>query len=316
MRYKGFAAWLALVTSGATAVIGCNKDNDSTATESAAPEPSKPEEVAVMGQYAEAFNALIDKPQACLDEYFQRIPAEGPVAGEQYRLFARHSLAAPALNTAKSRIAAASKEAPKSLKHLEPLANAALADLERAVAHFSEVHKYYDSESYRDDEGAKGQELHQEMVKLAQAYRTSISQFEAALAEVEERHNEAELKKYEKDKGYSYWFRAFNFEANRLVKASDNERFREQHKAFETAYRGLKAFSDSKQGELHATFKSYLNQAESLHSTALKASRAIAEPKPNPAAISRLRDDLIDDYNTVVSVTNALYQLEANELLK
>lgn len=318
MRNRSVAALslLMLATSGLVSLAACDKTKEAPAEENAAAEPVKAEELATMGHYADAFNAMIDKPQACFDEYFKHVPAEGPVTGQRYRLFARHSMAEAGLSTAKTRLAAASNQAPESLGHLEPLAKAALADLERVVKLFAEVHKYYDSESDADDQGAKGRELHKQMVTLADSYRENIDRFEAALSEVEQRHNQAELEKYEKDKGYSYWFRAFNFQANQLLKASDKQRYAQIFENLETVHRGLKSFVESREGEVHATFKAYLNQADRLHSTALKTSRAMREPKPNDAAISKLRGQLVDDYNSVVSVTNALYELESNSLLK
>ncbi len=307
---------LVLATNGLTWFSGCDKPKNEPAAAEAESEPSPAQELTTRAHYADAFNAMIDKPQACFDEYFKHIPTEGPVAGNRYRLFARHSLAERNLTTAKTHIAEAGKQAPESLRHLEPLAKAPLADLERVVALFSEVHKYYDSESYLDDQGAKGQELHKQMVTLADSYRANIDRFEAALSEVEERHNQAKLKRHEKDKGYGYWFRAFNLQANKLLKASETDRYAELFGDLEATHKQLRSFAASRGGDLHTTFKTYLSQADRLHSTALKASRAMREPKPNPAIISKLQEQLVDDYNSVVAVTNALYELEANELLK
>lgn len=306
---------LLLATTGVMS-LACDKSKDSSGAEAPATTPEDAEELAAMGHYAEAFNAMVAKPQECFKEYFKHIPKEGPEVGKRYRLFPRHTMAASGLSTAKTQIDEANEKASDKLEHLEPLAKAALSDLEQAVSLYADVHKYYDSESYKDDQGAKGQELHQKMVQLAESYRGHIDRLEAALSEVERQQAQRELELYEKDKGYSYWFRAFNFEANQLLRATEKDRYAKAFGELDKAYAGLKSFSDSKQGDLNTAFKAYLGQADRFHSTAVKTSRALGASEPDEEAVANLQGDLVDNYNNIVGVTNSLYQLEANQLLK
>lgn len=307
---------LLLVTFGGVAV-GCDKSSEgSSGSETAAETPDNAEELATMGHYAEGFNALIGKPQQCFEEYFKHIPEQGPEPGKQYRLFPRHSLATTALDTAKKQFADGKGKAPEKLTHLEPLANSAVTDLEQAVAVFADVHKYYDAESYKDDQGAKGKELHQKMVQLSKSYRSHIDQLESALSEVERQQAQRELAQHSKDKGYSYWFRAFNFEANQLLRATDKERYAKVFADLDKAYTGMKSFTEAKQAELNTAFKAYAGQVDRFHSTAVKTSRAMNDAEPNSEGVANLRSQLVDNYNNIVGVTNTLYELEANALLK
>jgi hypothetical protein len=109
--------------------------------------------------------------------------------------------------------------------------------------------KYYDAENFKNDAGAKGKELHAKMVSLAKSYQTGLEKLESALSEVERHQTLEELKKHEKDKSYSYWFRAFNFDANQLLKAVDKDRFAKAMSQLQVSYSFLKSFSDAVRGQ-------------------------------------------------------------------
>lgn len=296
---------------------GCSKLSKTLSEKGDAAAPAvSDQDMSVMGHYAEGFNTIIGKPHECITEYMSKVPEDGPEAGKKYQLFPRHNFASSALDTAKKQFAEAKKDASSKLEHLGPLADAALADLEQIVSTFGEVHKYYDAENFKDDEGKKGKELHEKMVKLAGSYQANMEKLENALSEVERQQTLAELKKYEKDKSYSYWFRAFNFEANQLLKAVDKARYEKSFAKLEEVYASLKGFADGKGDQVHASFKAYMTQVERFHSLAVKASRTFAESPDNAEAISKHHDDLIGAYNTLISVSNSMQQLEANDLLK
>jgi hypothetical protein len=314
MKYYTIPSLALVLILGAS---GCSKLNKvlPEKEDSAAPAVSD-QDMSVMGHYAEGFNTIIGKPHECLTEYMSKIPEEGPEAGKKYTLFPRQNFASTALDAAKKQFAEAKKGASSKLTHLGPLADAAVADLEQIVATFAEAHKYYDAENFKDDGGAKGKELHEKMVKLAGSYQANMEKLENALSEVERQQTLAELKKYEADKGYSYWFRAFNFEANQLLKGVDKARFEKSFAKLNEIYSSLKGFADGKGDQLNATFKAYMTQVERFHSIATKASRTFAETPDNAEAIAKHHDDLINAYNTMINVSNSMQELEANNLLK
>ncbi len=269
-----------------------------------------------MGLYAEGYNVLIDDPQECLSEYFDDVPQEGPQEGEKYRFFPAHTRGTIELGKVKTSFEQAASAAPDELKHLDPLAKDALKQLEAACATFAEVHKYYDAEDYKEDEGKKGKELHAKMLAAATSSHDSLEKIETELSKIEEQHSKKELAEFEKDKDYSYWFRAFSFESKKLLGVTDSASFEKKFNEMDKVYSGVKAFSDKKGDGQNAAFKSFVGQADRFHSTAKKLGRALKEAEPNPQVLQNESSQLTSAYNSLVSIGNSLRQLEANNLLK
>ncbi len=269
-----------------------------------------------MGLYAEGYNTLIDDPQDCLSEYFDDVSQEGPEAGKKYHFFPAHTRGNIELGDVKKSFDQAAAAAPGELAHLAPLATDAHKQLTEACSTFGELHKYYDAEDYKEDEGKKGKELHEKMLKIAASSQASLEKLEAELSKIEEQHSKEELAKFEKDKSYSYWFRAFSFESKKLLGVSEAAAFEKKFSSVDEAYTGLKAFSDKQGDGQNAAFKSFVSQADRFHSTAKKLGRAMKEAEPNPQTLQNESSQLTSAYNSLVSVGNSLRQLEANQLLK
>lgn len=155
-----------------------------------------------LGHYAEGFNALIGDPQECVKEYFS-VPQDGPEPDKKYRIFPRHNSAEPKVAQVKKAFAEAASAAPEGMKHVAPLAADALKNVESFIGTFKEAHKYYDSESFKDDQGKLGKELHARLTKAADDYRASIEKLETELGKLEEKQTAAELAEFQDDKGYS-----------------------------------------------------------------------------------------------------------------
>jgi hypothetical protein len=278
--------------------------------------PGSDAEQATMGRYATGFNVLIGDPKKVIDEYFDDVPVEGPKPDEKYRLFPAHTRASIELEKARQSFDEAAKSAPDDLKYIAPLATTAVADIKKTIGVFEEAHKYYQAEDFKDDEGKKGKELHQQMVAASKAAEKSLDKLSDALSEVEEREAKKELARFEADKGYSYWFRRFNFEANKALKVTKSEGFKKAFSGIDAQYTAVKGFADGKGDALNATFKAYVGQVERFHSTAKKLSRAYAEAEPKASEIGQLRSQLVSAYNGLVSTGNSMRELEANDLLK
>lgn len=269
-----------------------------------------------MGMYAEGYNVLIDDPQKCLSEYFDDVPEEGPQPEEKYRFFPAHTRGTIELGKVKTSFEQAASAASDELKHLEPLAKDALKQLEGACTTFSEVHKYYDAEDFKEDEGKKGKDLHTKMLAAASGTHGALEKLETALSKIEEKQSQKELAQFEKDKDYSYWFRAFSFESKKLLGVTDAAAFDKKFTAMDKVYTQVKAFSDKKGDGQNAAFKSFVGQADRFHSIAKKLGRALNEPEPNPQVLQNESTQLTSTYNSLVSIGNSLRQLEANNLLK
>ena len=266
-----------------------------------------------MGHYAGGFNALISSPQEMIKRYMNEIPQEGPQDGKAYHLFPEHTSAETKIGEAKKEFAEAAKAAPESLKHLEPLATATIADIEKVAAVYKSVHGYYQAEDFKDDKGAKGKQLHADFLKASSAFREDIDKLENALNDIEGKQADEELKEYADKNTYSHQFRFFNRQANKLINTKP-EGFLAAYPAVESAYTALDAFTQSKSPP-QPTFKAYQGAAERFFADVKKLKRAV-EAKEKEEQIDSIRDSMTSNYNSLVSLSNSLRQLEASNLLK
>ncbi|HEY3498075.1 MAG TPA: DUF3829 domain-containing protein [Polyangiaceae bacterium] len=309
-------SWMLMTAALVTGIAGCKKiegmadavkaqANGDPAKSSAAKQS--------MGHYAEGFNALISSPQEMVKRYMNEFPQEGPEDGKKYHLFPQHTSAETKIGEAKKEFAAAAKSAPDSLKHLEPLATATVADIEKVAAVYKSAYAYYQAEDFKDDKGAKGKQIHADFLKASAAFRENIDKFENALSEIEGKQADEELKEYADKETYSHQFRFFNRQANKLINAKP-EGYLAAYPAVESAYTGLETFAKAK-GAAQPAFKSYADAAERFFAEAKKLKRGI-EAKDKEEQLDSIRDTLTSNYNTLVNISNSLRQLEANNLLK
>jgi hypothetical protein len=309
-------SWMLVTAALVAAMPGCKKiagiAGDAVKGQSNDPAKSSAAREA-MSHYAEGFNALISSPQELVKRYYSEFPQEGPEDGKKYNLFPQHTSAELKIAEAKKEFAAAAKSAPDSLKHLEPLATATVADIEKVATVYKSAYGYYQAEDFKDDKGAKGKQIHTDFLKAAAAFRENIDKFETALSDIEGKQSDEELKEYADKDTYSHQFRFFNREAQKLINAKP-ENFLTAYPAVEAAYTGLDTFSKAK-GAAQPAFKSYADAAERFYGEAKKLKRAV-EAKEKEEQLDSLRNSLINNYNTLVNISNSLKQLEANNLLK
>ncbi|WP_437913700.1 DUF3829 domain-containing protein [Sorangium sp. So ce302] len=304
---------LVLVTAGAPAckkIAGMATD----AVQGSSNDPAKSSTaVEAMGHYATGFNALIGDPQDMIKNYYREFPESGPVEGKKHHLFPKHTSAEGKIAEAKKEFAAAAKIAPDSLKHLEPLASATVTDIEKVAVTYKSVHGYFQAEDFKDDKGAKGKTLHTQFLQEAAAFREDIDKFETALSEIALKQAEEELKEHTDKNTYSYQFRYFNHQANELVSVK-RDGFLALYPTVETAYNELQAFTKGK-GTPQATFKAYADAADRFFAEAKKLKRGI-EGKEKEEQLDSISESMTSNYNNLVSLSNSLRSLEANNLLK
>lgn len=269
-----------------------------------------------VGSYTKGFNLLIEEPQKVIEEYFSKIPKEGPEPDKKYALFGRHTFAEPKLAEVKKAFEEGDKNATDDVKHLGPLASACSADIEKVLQIFKDAHQYYNAEDYKDDKGAKGKELHEAFVKASESFMQNLEKFESALSVIEEKQLAEELKQYEASKSYGYYFRLYNQKANNLLKViRKKDAYLAAYPEVEKAHADLTAFANGK-SDLHVSFKGYVAQADSYLAAAKKFRRALEEASPKPEELERNHEALVNAYNNMISTSNALRELEANNLLK
>lgn len=301
---------LALVL--ALSLIACKKDNSTTGDSARE----------AMGLYAKGFNTLIAEPKQMVTEYFDNLP-DGPQPDSKPKLFPRQNFGTSKISEAREAFAAAKKAAPASLANLAAPADEALVAIDKIAVAFTAAHKYYDAENYKDDSFAKGRELHGQMVEAAKQFHGALEKLEDGLSVIEDQQAQDELKKYAGERGYSYWFRAYNIEAKKFLTAVERAKSPEQRAALATAFAPMQQADEelaklvtAKGAKLNTTFKAYVGAASRYHASGVKLLRLVKEPTPDETSISRELDALVSGYNNLVSMANTLYELEASDVLK
>jgi len=267
--------------------------------------------------YTEGFNTLVDRGVPCANEYGEKVPETGPEAGKTYRFFPHCRNAEATLPTLKTTFANAAEKAPDALKPLAGSADATLSAFAALLAASADTVKYYESEGFKDDQGAKGKELHQRMAGATAAFREGMGKLEGGLSVIEDKRALAELASLGGDKGYAYWYRKASYDANKLLKVKPNDA---AAIAAGTAELGVsaaefKAFAAGKGAGLQPTFKGFADAYDRFDSAAQRFARS-AKAEEKPARLEQEYGQLVQAYNTMVSLANALREVEANGLLK
>ena len=314
---------LSLTVACALSLAGCKKDQSATGQPAAA----------TMGSYAEGYNELTDRIKEVISSYERAFP-DGPEAAFKARI-KPHLFTVPMLSRslakAKASFDQAKASAPESMALLGKQADALLAAAEPVAALWGEVNKYYDAETYKDDQFAKGNELHAKMTAAIRTYRTAVAALSTSLDKIEDEQAVSELKKYESEKGYSYWFRKFTMDAKKFVSAAQAIDHPEQLPSLAAAWEPLAAthaelakFVASKGPSINQSFGAYAGAAERFDTTGQKLVRAAkqatdADEKTATDAVEtaqRELESLVSAYNSLVSIGNSLYKVEDVDALK
>ncbi len=303
-------AALVFVIVGFTAA--CKKDQSATGADSKK----------AMGLYAQGFNALLDDPSRLIAGYFSAMPTGEPPDGRGPGL-SDASFATSKLKDARTSFAAANEAAPESLK-LGPAAEAAITSAEAAVALYETAYKYYQAESFKDDKGAKGKQLHAQLTAASTTFDAAMSTLGASMETIEDAQMTDEVAKYAGDKGYGYWFRFYTQQAKHVVlqvtrahSAADLAKAVTAIKALAPHDQGLAGFVSSKGPKLSSTFKNYVDRASAFQAETAKLVRLIEAGKTlEDNDVSHAADSVIGAFNGLIQMGNALYQVEAVDNLK
>jgi hypothetical protein len=112
----------------------------------------------------------------------------------------------------------------------------------------------------------------------------------------------ADLKLYEPDRGYPYWYRLTNEHVHLVIHAKDPAAHDRALAAFQRVHRDLQAFIQSKGNALHPSFRMYAGHVDSFAKTA--------------ATRDRPRGQLLEAHHYVLAATSNLTLLEENDRLK
>jgi tetratricopeptide (TPR) repeat protein len=270
-----------------------------------------------VGHYVDGYNSLIDKiGGSVIKTYFRAVPESGPTEMSKNLLFPEQNFVSRDLSEAKKSFADAKAASPASLERLAGLADEFLDACQAVTDTYAEAQKYYAAENYKDDQGARGKELHQKMLQETDRYREAVAKFDAALDEIEDQQLAEELKQHEGNKNESYWFRKMLSETKRLLTTVEGaENPGELEPAFaraEQANTEFAKFVADKGGKakLPQVFQSFVDQTDNFFVVATRLRRECRSEKPDGAKIDSDKEALVTAYNVVVQLGNALYEVE------
>jgi hypothetical protein len=255
--------------------------------------------------------------------YFQSIPAGDAPDLTRSPGLSDATFATRKLKEARTSFTAANEAAPESLK-IGPAAEAAVSAAEKALAIYDTAYKYYQAETFKDDKGAKGKELHAQMTAARKTFDETMTKLSDSMEAIEGAQMADEIAKYADDKSYSYWFRFYTQQAKQVVvqltrasSAADLQKVVAAIKALAPHDQGLAAFVAKKGPKLSSTFKSYADNATSFQAEATKLVRLIEAGKTfDDAELGTAADAVIGAFNRLISMNNTLYQVEAVNNLK
>ena len=292
------------------AVASCKKDQSATGDDAKE----------AMGLYAKGYNKLLSDGNGLVERYFDTIPKAGPKLDDKPRLFP-DTFAASGIKEARASFEKANAAAPKSLEKLPPIATKLLAAADKITSIYFDAQKYYDAERYKDDKGAKAAEFHSAMLAASKEFSSAMSEMGDALSGIEDAQAADELKKYEGDKSYSYWFRYYNQQAKKFLdvaeKATDPAKLRPAYAATADAYKAIGELVKSKGNDLNSSFGSFAHDTDSFDAAATKLLR-IADEKHSldTPEFGAAYKELVNNYNSLVNMANSLYDVEAAGGLK
>jgi hypothetical protein len=279
---------------------------------------------AKLGQYIGCINGASKRVIDSRNRYLSWIADEkvGPTGKERniYGLYGvntdachqaldKAKLASPALPDVES----AADEYKKALRELEPLVE--------------QADRYYRQSDYKDDEMAKGKQLHPPLMNAFAKFEQVNKGFEQRVTTLNDAVNERQLARLERDSSRRLEYLALRAlsEGKALIKLVDIGELKELDlqkydvavQSYDKALRELGAYATSHKPEVAkvSLFSSYLSDSDEL----LKSSKELLRrkrdnqdfnreffSKSSPALVAGHPAQLIDKFNRVVSTSNHL----------
>jgi len=269
----------------------------------------------MLSAYAKGYNEVLNSFQDIVDNYSRAIPLDKEPSAELGRInFFGSGNYDMALKTIKEAFDAAADAGPEKYKHLHPLANELYGSCQELARIYGDARAYYDAEDFKDDDFARGKEIHGKMRLAQERFDKALRQMEAALSVEEDKQMEAELADFDDKTTYGYQFRQAHFKAKQTLRIidsyeSDIDAIEKAIDDFVAAYEELKAFADGK-ADLHVTFKAYVDQVEGFVGAIKRFRRELKAEERDPDKLRQEHDAIVSAYNTIISLRNALAELE------
>lgn len=277
-----------------------------------------------IGLYATGFNALLADPKRIVSGYFSSLPADKLPDVTKKPSLLDAGFATSKLKEAKEAFASAHDAAPGSLASLQPAAESALAAADKAVTTYVEAYRYYEAEGFKDDKGAKGKQLHEQMIASSDAFDAAMAKLSDGMEAIEDAQTTDEIKKYASDKDYSYWFRFYSHAVKPLVIAisrastpAEVAKLPAIVKSLAPVDAELAAFVATKGAKISSSFKTYADDAVTFQAETRKLMRLLEAGKTfADSEVDQAADAVVRAFNNLINMGNALYQVEGVNNLK
>ncbi|EFB3754778.1 DUF3829 domain-containing protein, partial [Escherichia coli] len=159
-----------------------------------------------MDVYIKCYNKLQIPVQSSLARYADWLKdfKQGPT-GEERTVYGIYGISESNLAECEKGVKSAVALTPA----LQPIDGVAVSYIDAAVAlgnTINEMDKYYTQENYKDDAFAKGKTLHQTFLKNLEAFEPVAESYHAAIQEINDKRQLAELKNIEEREGKTFHY--------------------------------------------------------------------------------------------------------------
>lgn len=167
---------------------------------------------------------------------------------------------------------------------LEPIDGVALNYINAAVAlgnTINEMDKYYTQENYKDDAFAKGKTLHQTFLKNLEAFEPEADSYHAAIQEINDKRQLAELKNIEQREGktFQYYSLAVMISAKQINNLISQEKF-DAEAAMKKVTELETLVAQAKEADKGGMNFSFINSADQYQLEAKKYVRRVRDKVP------------------------------------
>ena len=234
-----------------------------------------------MDVYIKCYNKLQIPVQSSLARYADWLKdfKQGPT-GKESTVYGIYSISESNLSECEKGI----KRVVALTPVLEPIDGVALNYINAAVAlgnTINEMDKYYTQENYKDDAFAKGKTLHQTFLKNLEAFEPEADSYHAAIQEINDKRQLAELKNIEQREGktFQYYSLAVMISAKQINNLISQEKF-DAEAAMKKVTELETLVAQAKEADKGGMNFSFINSADQYQLEAKKYVRRVRDKVP------------------------------------
>lgn len=273
------------------------------------------QKLAEMDLYVQCLNRAVPRSNDSYRRYLSWVNEKtGPTCKEPYVSYALYTLYDDAVKKCKDAAAQGAAGGPSWPKIEKSMGDVATA-FAQLVPLTQQAYDYYNQQDYKDDNCAKGQALHPQLMDAFGRLRTAAAVVDAELKPIKEELDAAELLRVEQSAGkkLEWQTRSLGIAARQLVNTipEDNaaafqpSAYLAAYAKLEEAYNSFNTYVTANPTDSEGVFwfSAYQSSAKEFFTKAKFLKRDLAEGKK---ADGRSLQDLIEQYNRFIGDSNSL----------